>query len=270
VGKYSLSYDTKFVWHSFFSPKDDNHTIYYDYEKYGNVDDPNDIHYQLDKDSYIDVNSGKFVSAYASYTHEMTNEWGTLCIPFNCNRVDGETFELYKPKSYTKTAMILEKHTGVIINNTPYIIKATGSKNSNGKYQITITDGDKEIVEPKTVTGETVYGLTMKGTYEKINKVSDSQTDVYFIAQNKFWKADDAITITPFHAWLEGGLAVNAKALNIFVDEDGELTSIGSIENGQFTESNEAGAVYNLNGQRLAEPQKGQINIINGRKVFVK
>ena len=52
-----------------------------------------------------------------------------------------------------------------------------------------------------------------------------------------------------------------------FVTIGGETTGISSIDNGQWTIDNSE--VYNLNGQRVAQPTKG-LYIVNGRKVIVK
>ena len=49
--------------------------------------------------------------------------------------------------------------------------------------------------------------------------------------------------------------------------DDGETTSIRTINVNLETQND--GAIYNLQGQRLNAPRKG-INIINGRKVIVK
>ena len=57
----------------------------------------------------------------------------------------------------------------------------------------------------------------------------------------------------------------------------GETTGISSIENGKFSDGAECGVaktidnseVYNLNGQRVAQPTKG-LYIVNGKKVIIK
>jgi len=58
--------------------------------------------------------------------------------------------------------------------------------------------------------------------------------------------------------------ATNAPAFMPF--SVGETTGIKAIDNGQLTIDN---AVYNLNGQRVAQPSKG-LYIVNGRKVVLK
>ena len=57
--------------------------------------------------------------------------------------------------------------------------------------------------------------------------------------------------------------AINAKCPNITIKQS--TTSVSSIRKAQ-TEEN---IMYNLNGQRLAQPQKG-INIVNGKKIIVR
>jgi hypothetical protein len=50
------------------------------------------------------------------------------------------------------------------------------------------------------------------------------------------------------------------------VFEEDETTGISSMQNSQSTMHHE---VYNLNGQRVAQPAKG-LYIVDGRKVIVK
>ena len=58
----------------------------------------------------------------------------------------------------------------------------------------------------------------------------------------------------------------NTALVGFFGDESVDSTGIGSIDNGQLTIDN---VVYNLNGQRVAQPTKG-LYIVNGRKVIIK
>ena len=62
-----------------------------------------------------------------------------------------------------------------------------------------------------------------------------------------------------------------------FLTIGGETTGISQIENGKFSDGAECGVaktidnseVYNLNGQRVAQPTKG-LYIVNGKKVIIK
>ena len=58
----------------------------------------------------------------------------------------------------------------------------------------------------------------------------------------------------------------SAKSLNIVISGE-EATGIEAIDNSQLTNGNEP--IYNLNGQRLEQKQRG-VNIVGGRKIVVK
>ena len=56
--------------------------------------------------------------------------------------------------------------------------------------------------------------------------------------------------------------------MNIFIDDDDDVpTGVKSIENEQLIIDN---TVYNLKGQRVEKPVKGQLYIVNGKKVVIK
>lgn len=81
--------------------------------------------------------------------------------------------------------------------------------------------------------------------------------------QVKFWRVTSG-TIKEGVAYLETSSIYGAREyLDIVVD--GEATGIDAIESA----TEEAGAIYNLQGVQLSAPQKG-INIKNGKKFFVK
>jgi hypothetical protein len=61
--------------------------------------------------------------------------------------------------------------------------------------------------------------------------------------------------------------SLSADARLTFVFEDDETTGISTMNNVQCTMNNE---VYNLKGQRVEKPVKGQLYIVNGKKVVIK
>ena len=54
----------------------------------------------------------------------------------------------------------------------------------------------------------------------------------------------------------------------VYIDADGETTSIGCIT--EVKEQYGNGAIYDLQGRKVLQPQKGGIVIKNGKKFFVK
>ena len=87
-------------------------------------------------------------------------------------------------------------------------------------------------------------------------KTSDSST----FTQNTFLNA----TLYVPKGTIEKYKATDGWKDFVFIEE-GTPTGIKVIENTQ----NKNATVYNLNGVRLSEPQKG-INIINGKKIIMK
>jgi hypothetical protein len=57
-----------------------------------------------------------------------------------------------------------------------------------------------------------------------------------------------------------------ANALRIVIEGE-EATGIEAVDNSQLTNGNEP--IFNLNGQRLEQKQRG-VNIVGGRKIVVK
>jgi hypothetical protein len=73
----------------------------------------------------------------------------------------------------------------------------------------------------------------------------------------------------PAHkAFLKVDGAANARGLHMVFDD---ATGIRSIDNGQLTIDNLAGAWYSLDGRRLSgKPTKSGVYVNNGRKVVIK
>ena len=88
----------------------------------------------------------------------------------------------------------------------------------------------------------------------------------YYVANDKFHKATSG-TLQSGKAYLKvaNGEVPTAPVLN-FVFDLGETTSIADVRSNKAEVS---GEVYNLNGQRVAQPTKG-LYIVNGRKVVIK
>ena len=109
-------------------------------------------------------------------------------------------------------------------------------KTLTGPYTITVTDA----------AGQTIYNKVVQ-----TNSVVALNTDISAYAKGSY-----TITVENEEE------AYSAEFL--ISDEDGLTPQPPLLQRG-----GEAGAVYNLNGQRLTKPQRG-VNIVNGHKVVVK
>jgi len=207
--------------------------------------------------------SGSGDEGNSVYTREMTYEWGTLCLPYSitydANNGNHKLYTLTAASESTLTFTEIENGTN-IVGGTPLAIKAVGKKNAEtGKYNISVAYQKIGMAGPaKSITLEN--GYSMKGTYTEMT----NKTGIYFIAQNKFWYADDAITIPANRAFinvLKQPIMSGAKALNIVVaDEADGIKAVNSeqltVNNGKFIENGKVvvvknGKKFNVNGQRV-------------------
>ena len=118
---------------------------------------------------------------------------------------------------------------------------------ANDFYQYT-PDATADV--PDVVTGQFGAGRCEHGDFQYAfdNATQDSNYDVITDLSDKLKNYN------------------NTALVGFFGDESAGSTGIGSIDNGQLTIDN---VVYNLNGQRVAQPAKG-LYIVNGCKVIIK
>jgi len=197
------------------------------------------------------------------HQREMSYEWGTVCLPFPINYdPNNGNYKLYMPKEATSSELkFLEYPAGNISQGSPMAVKAVGSKNAETqKYTINIVAGNQSL-SMFPAKAEIVGDYTMKGTFtEKTN-----QTGIYFIAQNQFWWAEDAITVPAYRAYLEGPAPSNgAKAFSIVVEDEDDITGILQLENGELKTANSG--KYLENG-RVVIVKNGKKFNINGQEV---
>jgi len=180
------------------------------------------------------------------------SNWGTLVLPFAVQTNDD--VEFYQLTNTSATTLTFGK-VDAVEANTPCVFQ----KKNPTATSITFTAADGSMASSTPANPAAVGGVSIKGTYTQ----KDNQTGIYFIAQDKFWKADAAITIKPFRAWFEGTPAVSAvKSYDIIVAD--ETTSVLQIENEEvkmqkickYVENGrivivKSGKKFNANGQTI-------------------
>lgn len=163
----------------------------------------------------------------------------TVCVPFAVSGTGR-----YIISSVGESSITLSSAPETIPANTPFVATAG------------VVVGDESVYPNPDITHETSAGaLLFKGVYKK----TTINTGTYYIAKDKFWKAESEVTVAPFKAILVGSLA--AKSLKIFIEDE---TGIREVTN-QFDNED----IYNLQGIKLNKTQKG-INIVGGKKVILK
>ena len=216
-----------------------------------------------------------FIATSASYRRTLKEgtTWATLCLPFevSLNNQNFRAFKLLSANEATNTIELEEVKT--IEAGTPVIIKM-----KDGETKLKFSEANKAIAK-EVQTSETADGsYQLQGLYAQKEFDKDADNNCYIVKGNKLMNPAKLLANTnvekvvskPFRAYMvdKSSSAAGAKMFSIGFDNDG-TTAIDTIN----TIANDKAEYYDLQGNRLNEPQKG-INIVkrNGKtmKVIIK
>ena len=222
----------------------------------------------LSDDSYISDQATGTVDAI-SYTRQISNDWGTLVLPYSLTLTGDEPYRLYAIDNMNGEELVLKQLEGVVAAGTPCVVKRNGSESE-------LTFGNDNAELNMTIDGKTVGDMTFSGTYK-----TKEVTNGYVIAKDCFWNVAELMKnkpetvkgakVGPFRAWLDGNVASGPAKLAMRID--GSTTGINTPD--ALDALNDAEAeYYDLSGKRLDEPQKG-VNIVRmksgkTKKVIIK
>lgn len=197
-----------------------------------------------------------FTATAAKFTKTVSDAgYATMVIPFAAVLPTGV-------KAYNLTGVAGESITyssaETIAANSPVMIEA--NENVSG-YEFTASNVEIAATANGVVTNGLLNGgyATMTAAVDANNYVLQKNGDDV----NFYLVTGTAATVKPFRAYLTAPATARELTLNF-----GETTGISaSLMNSD--ERIVKSEVYNLNGQRVAAPQKG-LYIVNGKKVIVK
>ena len=234
--------------------------------------------------------------------------WNTLCLPFDLSSAeigdnlgtnsDGiQLMELDIQGTYdangnddadgtyktgfdpaTGTLSLYFKDATEIKAGTPYIIKwpkPSGYDDhesdydiSNSEFQDVIINNSDETLIRQTVESEDEH-VQFIGTFSPVTLDGGDKSNLFLGADNTLhWPSADR-SIGSFRAYfhVDGG---NVSAIKLHFSDD-ETIGVVSIDNGQLTIDNWAGAWYDLQGRRVAgKPSRAGAYINNGKKIVIK
>ena len=220
----------------------------------------------LSDESYIsDKASGTVNEIY--YTRQMSNNWGTLVLPYSLTLTGEESYRLYAIDKIDGNELVLSRIEGTVAAGTPCVVKRNGT-------EAELTFGTNQAALKMAIDGKPVGGMKFRGTYwtEDVNSG-------YVISKNSFWNVEElkgstsvnGVKVRPFRAWLDGTSANAPAQLSMRIDDN--TTGINAAE--VLDALNDAEAeYYDLSGKRLDEPQKG-VNIVRmksgkTKKIIIK
>ena len=217
----------------------------------------------LSDDSYISDKASGTVNEI-SYTRQMSNNWGTLVLPYSLTLTGDEPYRLYTIDKMEGEELVLSRLEGTVAAGTPCVVKRKGSES-----ELTFGANDAEL--NMAINDQPMDGMKFSGTYW-----TKDVDNGYIIAKDCFWNVDKlkgvdsvtAVKVGPFRAWLSGTSANAPAQLSMRID--GSTTGIDAIDALNDAEAE----YYDLSGKRLDEPQKG-VNIVRmksgkTKKIIIK
>ena len=217
----------------------------------------------LSDESYISDKASGTVNEI-SYTRQMSNNWGTLVLPYPLTLTGSEPYHLYSIDNMTGEELVLKQLEGTVAAGTPCVVKRNGT-------EAKLTFGPNYATLNMAIETQDVGDMTFRGTYW-----TKDVTSGYIIAKDCFWNVEELKNSTsvkgakvgPFRAWLDGTSAKAPARLSMRID--GSTTGIDAIDALNDAEAE----YYDLSGKRLDEPQKG-VNIVRmksgkTKKIIIK
>ena len=210
--------------------------------------------------------------------------WGTLYLPFDITVSDNaDEVTFYTPKSVNIDGetgsliltevddLIIEKGTPVLFHRNDDSVASVSFRATNSNFATTQQESD--FID----LGNEWYAAGFYSDFSITDQMANSASDAcYFVAQDKFWRANAATTIGCYKmAFVCNNQQASAvKTFKIQIDGEATPTAIMQVEASDAqafgTATGGNAAIYNLQGQRLSQPRSGQINIIGGKKVVMK
>lgn len=193
--------------------------------------------------------------------------WGSAVLPFSVESNDSIAYYTITAIDETQGLLTVEP-TASVAAKTPFIYCLEGAEMTDVTF-VKTNDGfsyyDKRLYSlPVTDGGVTFYATTVDTTI-----VSTAEKNAFYIADNSVWRANVSTQVPAFRCWFEKeATAAGARQLTIVVgNDDSQATSVLTVgEDGQIAPA----VIYDLNGNRLKEPRHGEVNIIDGRKIFIR
>lgn len=201
----------------------------------------------------------------------------TVCLPYEITLPS--TVEVYTlTASKDNQVGFVKTATNKLAPLTPYLIIPSISGQLLNAPDATIVETSQALVDANDVTSAAVSGqqqYTLKGSisYKSGDVAASETTKSYYILQgeNKWGKltggnyldVDNPACILPLRAYLVTDGTAPARLFSIFDEATGISREI-------VVDADSTPVIYDLQGRKVSNPQRGGLYIINGKKMIMK
>ena len=217
--------------------------------------------------------TGTFESATYSRTVNTAYNYGTICLPFAPDAETCAKYTFYALDSYGANALVFTK-VDAPAANTAYLYCAADKQTTTHTFTGGETTVSNEIAEP--VGDYKFIGVLAKKVFTLAE--TDGTFYVYKPTEENGYKdvfgkaVGTTMTVKPYRAYIHAAAAAQSLAtMRIVVRGQGDngdgTTAIEEVITPDQIEGAVPATIYNLMGQPVALPVKGQIYIVNGQKV---
>lgn len=200
--------------------------------------------------------SAPFTAVNVSYDRNVTNDWGTICLPYAISSDDD--IQLYQLKEKSGETLIFSEVASLEAGK-PGVFKRLDTASS-----VTMSANNAPIVV-SVGEGNIAESLKMIGTFEDITVTVDPSAPSYYIKDNTFLKGNGNFKIPAYRAYFQSEGPSSVKVFNIAVEDEetGVTTVVGKLDA-------ESGEIFSINGMKISEPAHNSLYIKNGKKFIAK
>lgn len=197
-----------------------------------------------------------------TYAQADAGKFGTVCLPYKASVAGAEVYSI---ASANESTITLTKVNGLLEAGKPYFYKASDSVGKDNEGTICNVnffraDFDKyDASIPITSNG-------LIGTFTAIEAVPQGD-DIFVLSSNKLYQVNSAVSLAANRAYVDKSQITNTQATSRTISL--AFDDATAIDNMQVVNEIANQAIYNLSGQRVAQPTKG-LYIVNGKKVIIK
>ena len=187
----------------------------------------------------------KFVATTATYKRSVTNNWGTMILPFDLQQAETATARFFHLGEVTNDAennpilvmtAIDPSEADNAVGYTPvfFMTKNQAKTVTATAKNVTVAKvGKKTIWEKSTVEGWTLTGVMQKTQFNVTDEAYEAN-DYYYIKNNEFRHATGSLTTNPFRAYLwtpntQGG--ATARSLRIALGDEASGVKELAVDN---------------------------------------